>query len=134
VVRRRQQEQPGPEPLGDLGLAGVGHDQHQDHQPDAELDADLHVVDRHVARLEDSDEEQPGEERRAGTVAHRAVDDLVGLAGLHDQATEERGEAEQVHEQEDQPSQVHTRSLVAAGPHFFLALGAGRTTSTGHGA
>ena len=112
---------PHPQALRDAGLAGVGHHQHQDHQADGELHADLDPVDVAVARLQHADEQQAGEEGGARAVAHRGVHPLLRFPRLGEQPAEERGEAQDVHEQQDQPGELHAGTLASGRPrHFFV--------------
>ena len=107
-------------------------------QPDRELHADLGVVDRVSPASSTPTRSSPARNAVPAPSRIAALTTFSGVADLHDQAAEEGGEAEQVQDEQDQPQCLHGGSLlisrVPRSDRPACRCGAGRTTSTGHGA
>ena len=104
-------------------LTSTNDGEHGDHQYDKELDGDLgmetrtghHVVDH--PGFDDSNHDDAGDQGSEGAVKHPATHALVRALHLDDEAAKEKGEAEEVQDDEDIEDELHFHSLRSRSPH-----------------
>ena len=94
-------------PLGTDSLRRLTQHSTRDDERDRELDADLGLVDRIVLAFDDPDEEQTRDHLGQRTMQHRRVDDLHLVSDLHERAAEQRGESDEMDDEQEFAYEFH---------------------------